>query len=234
MRRTTVMWQSHGCSSRTSDSVMPPPPRIVTRAPSRLRPCGGVHSWRPGVRAEARASRRGPASAPARRPARRRRPCRTSTRGRGRRGGRSSRCRRTAAGPSGPRAPRRASAPSACGSRGSAHTIASASAERDDVAAAVADRLGHPGRGALGGEGDARGLGSRHGRARLVRRPRRLRPGPAAVAGAACRRPGSAMATSMISVASTCTCGGISTFGRVEDLAAGTSTRLPAMNDVMM
>ena len=47
-RRTTVMWQSNGWSSRTSDSVIPPPPRIVTRPPSRLVPCGGCHESAPG------------------------------------------------------------------------------------------------------------------------------------------------------------------------------------------
>ena len=30
-------------AAASSDSVMPPPPRIVTRAPSRLRPCGRSH-----------------------------------------------------------------------------------------------------------------------------------------------------------------------------------------------
>ena len=38
------MSQSHGCRSRTSDSVMPPPPRIVTWPSSRLRPRGPDHS----------------------------------------------------------------------------------------------------------------------------------------------------------------------------------------------
>ena len=35
--------------------------------------------------------------------------------------------------------------------------------QRHDVAPTVTDRLGHPGRCAVGGEGDSRGLGSRHG-----------------------------------------------------------------------
>ena len=37
------MWQFHGWSNRTSDSVIPPPPRIVTRASSRFRPAGPDH-----------------------------------------------------------------------------------------------------------------------------------------------------------------------------------------------
>ena len=53
MRRTTVMWQSNGCSSRTSDSVMPPPPRIVTRAPEQVAALGRRPRRGPGVRAEA-------------------------------------------------------------------------------------------------------------------------------------------------------------------------------------
>ena len=42
--RTTVIRQFHGCRSRTSDSVIPPPPRIVTLPFNRLRPAGLLHS----------------------------------------------------------------------------------------------------------------------------------------------------------------------------------------------
>ena len=42
--RTTVMRQSNGRNSPIKDSVIPPPPRMVTRDPSRLCPRGFDHS----------------------------------------------------------------------------------------------------------------------------------------------------------------------------------------------
>ncbi len=55
------MWQFHGWSNRTSDSVIPPPPRIVTRASSRFRPAGPDHvvaaAYWPMLRSPATAER---------------------------------------------------------------------------------------------------------------------------------------------------------------------------------
>ena len=233
MRRTTVMWQSHGCSRRTSDSVIPPPPRIVTRAPSRLRPCGGVHVVGPGVGAEAAQAGEGQrerqlgdrlgVDALAARPLavvvdevdevldageRQLHPA-----GVGRRvERRGERVGVAGVGPHDAPRPRRA---------------ATTCPPPSLIASAI--QAGAPsGARAIRG---ASGLGmvTREASAR----PRRsAEPGPAAVAGERAETR-MAMATSMIIVASTWTCGGISTFAESK-ISRGNVDTLPAMNDVMM
>ena len=52
VRRTTVTSQPNGPSRRSKLSVIPPPPRITTRAPSRLVPACPAPGARLGVRTE--------------------------------------------------------------------------------------------------------------------------------------------------------------------------------------
>ena len=51
-RRSTVTSHPKGPSRRSSDSVIPPPPRITTRAPRRFRPWGAPHDVGAGERAQ--------------------------------------------------------------------------------------------------------------------------------------------------------------------------------------
>ena len=127
----------------------------------------------------------------------------------------------------------------------------------DEVAAALADGFGHPLRGPLGSDGDAGSLGSRHGQheasavpptAGRLPWPRRHAEPIALWAGRCAAQPRArarrrlpsnvpatriTIATTMISVAITCTCGGISTFAESK-ISRGNVDTLPAMNDVMM